>query len=282
MDTVAIIINISDQMQLHSNGLSGTWIVPPKTAKDEFGMLVVYPQGEPQDQGDNRSKVQTVEAMDLAKSIIGFGSDAGSKEKWGLVLCAAQPDIPRTLLAAIREEREFLNDNPPDVKTRIDKKSGAVGLVNIESSDIGAQKVKLSYAVRDLRLEFEESCRKLVTKKEIAFGKKNQQEEDQKKVAEGDRMWAGPEAGRGNINELNTRACARLGQSRPWAYVPEQLVDCPGCGAKIKENILACPHCTGWLDEGIEELRVMPPKERKRAMYPSQDSDAVATSGKKA
>jgi hypothetical protein len=281
MGSVALIVNVSNQEQIHSNGLSGQYIVPGKE-KDEFGMLVVYPRNDIQDQGDGRSKVQVIEALELANSVLGVGTHYGSKEKWGLILCEAQPDIPKELLTAVRAERDFLNDNPPDVKSRIDKKSGAVGLVTVEPADVSEQKRKMSEAVQRLRSAFEKECRRLVTKKEIAKGKANLLIEDQKLVSVGDKIWAGPEPGRVNISEIHQNACIRLGQERPWCYVPQQLVDCPGCGAKIKENVLSCQHCTGWLDEGIEELRAMPPKDRAMKMYPERYAEPMGATGKRA
>ncbi len=143
---------------------------------------------------------------------------------------------------------------------------------------IQQEKERLSYEVRDLRLEFEAECRRLVTKKEITRAKQNMLIEDQRMVAQGDALWASNRQGsRESINELHQASCRRLGQERPWCYSPSQLVDCPGCGAKIKENILQCPACHGWLDEGIEVLRAQPPKERSVNMYPNRDSEAAAS-----
>jgi hypothetical protein len=102
---------------------------------------------------------------------------------------------------------------------------------------------------------------------------------DQELVATGDRIWAGPEPGRINISELHKNACVRLKQERPWCYIPQQLVDCPGCGGAIKENILMCPLCQGFLEEGMEELRAMKPKDRAMKMYPERYAEPVQASG---
>lgn len=279
MSTASLVINVSDQEHLHSNGLTGPFVVPAKKPDQPFAMLVVYPREEIQDQGDRRGKVEIVEALDLAKSVIGFGSNSGSKEKWGLLLCEAQPDLPKELLQAIREERDYLNKHRPDMKMRYDAETGVVGQITVEPAAVTEKKIALSETVRSLHAQFEKDCHKLVTKAEIERGKRNLQIEDQRLVAEGDRIHAGPEPGRVNINELHKKACVRLGQERAWCYIPQQLIDCPGCGAKIKENVLACSHCAGWLDEGIEELRSMKPKERAQKMYPERYAEPVGASG---
>lgn len=281
MSQAAIIVNVSNQPQLHSNGLSGTWTVPDRKEGEDFAMLVVYPTPEIQDIGSRRTTVHWLKALPLALDIVGMRSDAaahgigvsGNKEKWGLLLCEAQPDLPKSLLTALEAEMEFLNQNPPDVKMRKDNKSGALVAINIEDDETKAIKIKLSRAVADERADFEAECRRLVTRKEVIQAKRNLQVEDQRLVAEGDRMWARPTE-QPNINELHRNAAGRLGIEKPWHYSPQQLIACPGCGSMIKENILSCPACAGWLDEGIEELRKLPPKQRSRLMYPTRDSEA--------
>lgn len=279
MSQASIIINVSNQPQVHSNGLSGTHIVPGRKEKEEFAVLVVYPTPEIQDIGEGRKVVHWLKAAPLAKDIVGLRSDAaahthgstGTKEKWGLLLCLAEPDLPKELVAAIETEGEYLNMNLPDVRYKRDPETKATVAVNVEDPEVQERKQELSDEVVRLRTEFEAECRRLVTKGEVLKAKRNLQLEDQRLVAEADRMWASNRpADRESINEIHQGACTRLGQERPWCYVPQQLVDCPGCGAKIKENILQCPSCHGWLDEPIEVLRRMPPKERSMKMYPER------------
>jgi hypothetical protein len=289
MSQASIVINVGTQEQIHSNGLSGTWIVPPKPPKDEFGILVVYPTPEIQDIGDGRRVMHWLKSRPLAMDICGMRSDSaahglgvsGNKEKWGLLLCEAEPDVTKELLTAIEEEIQYLNDNPPDVKMRKDAKSGAIVAVNLYEVPGSMEKhVELALTVQVLREEFVKECRGYVTKSEIARAKRNLLMEDQRLVAEGDRMWARPTEQQ-NINELHRKACERLGQERPWCYVPQQLTDCPGCGKKIQDNILVCPHCNGWLDEGIHVLTSMEPKQRAIKMYPSRfEREPVAIAGK--
>lgn len=289
MSQAKIIINVSTDQQSHANGLSGSLTVLGKKANEEFGILVVYPSPEIQDIGDQRKVVHWLKASPLAQDVVGLRSDAaahtpgspGTREKWGLLLCEAEPDVPKELLAAKEEELNFLNENLPDTKFRKDKATGALVAVNVEPVEVVEKKIELSATIQKLQREFEDACRKLVQKSEIKRALTNLGREDARLVAEGDTIWAGPELGRANVNELHKRACIRLGQDRPWCYVPQQQVDCPGCGAKIKENILTCPHCSGWLDEGIEQLRKMPPKERATTMYPERYAEPVGATGKK-
>jgi hypothetical protein len=277
MSQAAIVINVSDQEHSHANGLSGIWTVPGRKGKEKFGILVIMPTPEIQDIGDQRKTVRWLKAQPIARDIMGTASDAtahtfGSKaglEKWGLLLCEAQPDVPKPLLQALEDELEFLNDNPPDVKMRRDKKSGAVVAVNIEPPEIRDRKIKLSESIQLLRMEFEDACRAMVATKEILLATRNLQSEDQRLTGEADMMWERPNE-RVNISQLHQRACKRLGQERPWAYTPRQLVACPGCGGMIAENVITCSLCNGFLDEGIPELAKMSPRDRAMSMYPER------------
>lgn len=289
MSQARIIINVSNEPQSHANGLSGTFTVPAKKPHEEFGMLVVCPTPEIQDIGSGRKTIHWPKAGPIARDIVGLNSDAcahtpgspGSREKWGLLLCAAEPDVPRDWLDAQETEIDFLNNNPPDTKMRIDKPTGALVATNVEPVEIQQKKVELSNRVQECHFRFLKECRKLVMKAEVEQAKNAMQKEDSRLVAEGDAIYAGPENGRRDINEIHKRACIRMGQERPWCYIPQNLVDCPGCGAKIKEHILSCPHCAGWLDEGLDELRAMKPKERALKMYPERYTEPVGAKGEK-
>lgn len=278
MSQSAIIINVSNEEQVHQNGLSGTYTVNGKAANEEFALLVVYPSPEIQDIGDQRKTIHWLKADPLARAIVGMDSDAtahtpgsrGGKLKWGLLLCEARPDMPKELVAAYEEELIFLNENPPDYKMKKDNKSGAIVQVDVSPADIQERKRELSANAQKLKKRFEAECRRLVQKSEIQAAKTAMQIEDQRLVAEGDAIWAGPAIAHANLNEIHKRACIRMGQNRPWCYTPQQLVSCPGCGAGIKEDILTCPQCSGWLDQGIEELRALKPKERAQFMYPER------------
>lgn len=285
-----IVISVSDIDHTHHNGLSGFWTVPAKKAGEEFGILVVYNAHEIQDVGNKAKTEHFPSATSVALDIIGKNSDAAAHtmgapagaEKWGLLLCEAAPDIPKELLAAIDEERNFLNDNIPEVKQKRDNKSRMMLATTVDAPGAAEQKFELAERVAELREKFTLACRKLVTKSEVTNAKRNLQHEDQRLLSEGDLLWAGNDMAKRNLNELHKGACRRLGQERPWCYVAKQLVSCPGCGAMISENILTCPQCTGWLDEGIEELRAMKPKDRAPLMYPERyGADPVPSDGRK-
>ena len=293
MSQASIVISVSDVEHIHSNGLSGTWRIPAKKTDEAFSCLVVFPTPEIQDIGDERKTVHWLKASPLAHDIVGvprriggqmIGPDSfsgGSKEKWGILLCEAEPDLPKELLDAEDAQMEYLNMHTPDVKMKKDpitKATVAVNLYNSEPNEY-EKRVDLAMTIQLLKDEFVKECRSLVTHTEIKRAQANLQRESQRLVGEGDMMWAEPSEHR-NISMLHRRACAHLGQSRPWAYTPEQLVACPGCGASIKENVLKCPQCNGWLDEGVMVLANMEPKLRRVKMYPEQfDRAPVAMTG---
>lgn len=280
-----IIINVSDADHSHHNGLSGYYLVPGRKPGEEFGLLVIYSPHEIQDVGGQRQVEHWPSATSIAIDVVGKNTDAASHtkgspagyEKWGVLLCEASPDIPRALLLALEEEKTFLNDNPPSHKWIRDRKTKMMMIVNTDNDGFNQQKQEMSDKINELRADFDLYCRKLVTKAEVSRAKLSLQKEDQRLVAEGDTLWAGNQLSKQNISELHKNACKRMGQEREWCYIPKQQVDCPGCGAKIGENILSCPSCHGWLDEGIEELRAMNPKKRKQKMYPEM-LEAAASS----
>lgn len=283
MNDARIIINVSDQDHMHANGISGNWIVPGK-GEDEFGMLVVFNARELQDVGNNIKSVHWPSSTSVAQDVVGAHSDAsahsmgtrGGTEKWGILLCEANPDIPRELLEAEEKQRVLLADNRPDIKQRRDPKTRMMLSTTVYPPEIEKRLIEAAKLISKLRERFTAFCRTLVTKAEIAKVKLAQQTEDARLVSEGDTMWAGNEQSKRQQSELHKRACVRLGQDRPWCYTAQQLVDCPGCGAKIKENVLSCPQCHGWLDEGVDKLRAMPPKQRKVKMYPETMEPATA------
>jgi hypothetical protein len=283
-----IVINVRDTPHLHSNGLAGTFIVPERKPEEAFGILVVYNAHEIQDVGNQAKTEHWPASLSVALDIVSRNSDAtahtqgsvGGAEKWGLLLGEAAPDIPKELLAAIDEERAFLNDNPPEIKQRRDRKTKMMLATTVDPPEIAEQKETLARRVEKLRNKFTEDCRKLVTKAEVAQARANMKIEDQRLVAEGDKLEGGNELSRRNIGELHIGACRRLGQTRKWCYTPEQLVACPGCGAQIREDILTCPQCAGWLDEGMEALRGMKPKDRALKMYPERYGEPVGTARK--
>lgn len=290
MNDARIVINVSDRDHTHHNGISGNWTVPAKKGTEDFGMLVVYNAREFQDVGNNKTIIHWPSSISVAKDILGQNSDAtahtqgsvGGAGKWGILLCEAAPDIPRELLMAEEEQALFLDDNRPEIKQRRDSKTKMMLATTVYPTEIAAKLVEIAERLQGLREKFYAECRKLVTKEEIKRAKVNVQNECQRLVSEGDLLWAGNEASKRNINELHKWGCLFLGQNRPWCYTAEQLVDCPGCGGKIREDILTCPLCAGWLDEGIKELAAMKPKDRAHKMYPERYGEPVAVGSKTA
>lgn len=286
MNEVSLIINVSDVEHHHDNGQTGHWVIPAKTAEEEFGLLVVYPTPEIQDIGDQKTTLHWPRVHSLAHAIVGLRrniqedgtdgkpgvSDGGSKEKWGVLLCHAQPDIPKSLLQAMETEVNYLNSHPPKINMEHDVPTGVLGAVNVESPAVFERKAMNSVAVQEERAKFAAQCRKLITKEEVALAKKNLLTEAQRLVVQADGFWPQPALHR-NIGTHHQRAANLLNQERPWCYQPLQLEDCSGCGGKIKENILICPHQGCLLPYDRATLMAMPKAERFAVMYPSLAQD---------
>src|SRR5882757_1492236 len=193
MSQASIVISVSGEEHIHSNGLSGTWKIPAKKPDEKFAILVVYPTPEIQDIGDERKTVHWLKASPLAHDIVGvarriggqmIGPDqfsAGSKEKWGILLCEAEPDLPKELLDAQEAEMEYLNMHPPDIKMRVDPVTKATVATNLYNSEPGEfdKRVELSLTVELLKEAFVKQCRTLVTAAEIQRAKANLLREDQ-------------------------------------------------------------------------------------------------------
>lgn len=264
----ALIINVGGLEQTHSNGAAGSFTVPPPTLGADFGLLVVYPIKEIQDIGSNDTKTRDISAHSLAEGIVGIKSQA-DKQRWGLLLCAAEPDMPKALIKAIEAENAFLNEHVPATKYRKDRASGAVVAENMYEEGERETRQKLSQTVVRERDKFHEECRRMVTRQEIAIARNNLTGEYSRLVAQGDQFWQKPTEQK-NISDLHRNACVELGQERPWCYVPKQLVVCPGCGGMIKENIIKCEHCGAILDRELSEYAAMSRGERARLLYPDQ------------
>lgn len=289
MSYCSVIINVSNRKQ-SQRVCQAEYIIPAKVGEEQFGILVVFPQREIQDIGDNRRVNHIVKSKPIARDIVGMNSDAaahasgapGSFEKWGILLCHAEPMLPRELEDAIEAETEYLNKHMPVVGYERDAESGAAVAVNRERPNVEEKKIELSLAVQELRSKFESECKSLVTMAEIKKAQANLQRECQRLISEADQMWAtNLPAIRQSVNELHRWACELSGQEREWCYVPQQLLDCPGCGKKVKDNILFCPFCAGDLSEGIVDLAKLHPRERKLKMYPNQIAEPVAAGGKR-
>jgi len=257
MSQCSLIINVSPNEHMHNSGLGGHFTVPAKPLDLPFALLVVYPTPEIQDIGDGRKTVHWVKARSRAIDIVGAavmrdGKQVGknaeyNRQKFGILLCDAEPDFPRALEKAMEAEGEYLNLNPLDHRYHKDQETGAMVIRNIYPEGAREQREKLSQEVVKQRDIFHEQCRELVTSEEVSRAQNAMNTEYARLVALGDRLWARPQDHK-DISDLHRRACIALGQERPWCYIPQQLVDCEFCGSKIKQNIAICPQCGGILD----------------------------------
>jgi hypothetical protein len=240
----AIIINVSKQPLIYRRGPLGTFIVPP--AEDgEFGMLVVRAQSEIQDIGSKQTRRgEMIEARKLAKDIVG---DDGLKR--GLFICAVDVDEPRSIEKAEREEREYLNAHPGEVRNRLNPVTKIREFRTVDEPEDAKEKIKLSKRVQEEREKFYASCRKLVTQKEIETAQDNLVRYYQGLVKEANTLWA-REKTRSEVNEHHKFAAIELGlDDLPWCERIEPREDCPGCGTKIRIGVAKCMACGAILDE---------------------------------
>lgn len=244
----AIVINTGENRYVYPRGILGTYIVPGKEGRD-FGLLVVYSRGELQDIGNGQRKIEeAIPARSIAEDILGFGSER--KEKFGLLLCAAEPEVPKDLERAIREEKDFLNAHPPDVRMKKNPVLKMTEAVNMQDAEPGVrdQKIKLSKRVQDERRKFEESCRKLVTKEEIAKSQANRMVECKRLFQEAEHLWARP-ATRNEVTAVHQQAARELHRQAEWCYDPKEMEDCEACGVAVNKGVAICSHCGAILDD---------------------------------
>jgi len=82
-------------------------------------------------------------------------------------------------------------------------------------------------------------------------------------IFEADQLHARPNGFR-DITDVHRRAAKYLGQERPWAYTPQQLVPCPGCGERLVPTVAVCRHCGAVLDrKRAEELGIIKPEVKE-------------------
>ena len=85
------------------------------------------------------------------------------------------------------------------------------------------------------------------TDAEISAAAARRQAWYQELIADADAMWARGHSYR-EISDMHRRAALSLGVERDWAFVPQQLVDCPACAEKVKPGVAVCRHCGAVLD----------------------------------
>src|ERR1700689_2983607 len=100
MAEASIVINVKNQPHIYSKGPLGIFKVP-EADENGFGMLVVRPMGEIQDIGSMQSRGnEPTPALKLCKDILG---EKG--KQMGLLVCKADPDVPKSLEKAEQAER---------------------------------------------------------------------------------------------------------------------------------------------------------------------------------
>jgi hypothetical protein len=68
------------------------------------------------------------------------------------------------------------------------------------------------------------------------------------------------------INDVERRAARHLGVDKEWHYQPQETVECPGCGEKIKPNVAVCKTCGAILDRAkAAKLGLVPPAQATSA-----------------
>jgi hypothetical protein len=126
MAQCSIIINVSDQPHVHSNGLSGQFIVPGKRGRRFRDSRRLPGARDPGHRLDNRKEVHYLKVRNTALDIMGFGSDASAHvpgraaEMRNGACCSAKPNRTcRKNWKRPGRRRQFLDHNPPDVKIQV-------------------------------------------------------------------------------------------------------------------------------------------------------------------
>jgi len=243
MSEAAIIINVKNQPHVYLKGPLGIFTVP---AADEhgFGMLVVRPMGEIQDIGSMQSRRnEPIPALKLCTDIMG---EKG--KQMGLLVCKANPDVPKSLEKAEQAEREFLFENRGEVRSKLNQNRKMHEMTTVYEPEVKAEMIKLSKKVSEERAKFEAACREMVTPKEVAEAKKNLMDYALELCKEGDRLYS-MESTRKDINVPHQWAAAHAGHSAPWCSDPTPKQPCVGCGSMVRTDVATCPSCHAVLDE---------------------------------
>jgi hypothetical protein len=267
-----IVINVSDQEVTQSLGNLGKFTVPAREGKDKFAFLVVEPGLETVDEGFGKSHTKEWDGFDVARDVCGMNSDQRMEPR-GILLCAARPNFPEELRDAEREAAKFNLGHP----------RGYDQMKNLYDPQFD-KKVEMGARIQALRAKFQAECVQLVTAEEISKATKNLYAEAQRLVLAADLLWAGNPQDKAEITAQHRRAAELIGQERPWAYLAAELVDCPGCGMKIKKGVITCGHCGALISETEETYAAMTPNEKARSLYPERfapDQEPVPVGKKK-
>src|ERR1700677_846173 len=158
---VALIINVRNEPHIYLHGPLGKYVVPAAEG-DRFGLLVVRPEGEIQDMGSGQTRRS--EAIPAAKLAVDILGEIG--KRWGCLICKADPDVSKGLERAEAAQREYMSENPGEVRSRLNPVRKMHELRTVYEPEISSQLTKLSKRVVEEREKFDEECRKLVSPKE--------------------------------------------------------------------------------------------------------------------
>jgi len=255
MAEVALIINVNKKDFIYRRGPLGTYVVPGK-GKGKFGLLIVRPMGEVQDIGGNQvRRGEPVPPAKLCKDILG---EKGLK--MGLLVCAAEPDEPRSLLKAEAIERDYLEEHPGKVEQTKNARLKMMMSETVRSQREIETIEKNALKVEEETIAFREHCEKLVKASEIAEAVKNLTAYYQSLCQEGDTLWA-VENTRREIGLHHQDAAVEMGYEPPWASTPGMKMDCPACGAKIKPDVAICLRCEAVVNDAkARQFKVGPYK----------------------
>ena len=77
-------------------------------------------------------------------------------------------------------------------------------------------------------------------------------------VTEGENTWSKTHD-HVHITDYMRRAVKELGLEKDWAYDPKEMVECVGCGEKVRPGVAVCKACGAILDE-----------EKAKKLYPDR------------
>lgn len=245
MRNCGIVINVSDVEYIQNLGALGNFVIPACREGEKFAILVVEPRPEIHDDGFGKSHSTDVEGATIARDVAGLNSDQ-RYVRFGVHVCQATPELPREI-----EQLEFESQ---EMHKRFPRFYDAQR--NLVDNGI-KQKQELADKLHQARDRFTAKCMTLITPAEISAARNALIGEAKRLVAEADLFWAQPGNQKLDISDRHRRAAVILRQPKPWAYIPSENEDCPGCGKPQKVGIARCGDCGAILDE-----------EKCRKIYP--------------
>jgi hypothetical protein len=77
------------------------------------------------------------------------------------------------------------------------------------------------------------------------------------------------------INDVERRAAQYLNVEKEWFYRPQETIECPGCGEKIKPGVAVCRTCGAILDRAKAAALGLAPDTAPEAPSPAPASRAT-------